>query len=138
MVSKLLLYLKVKLRDSLGFTLIEVILIIVVLAIAIPSLIQLLSSTLVNSNKSVIVSQAILYAQEKMEGIIADKKSPAKGYNWVTTPGNYPNDVPSSGFTRSVTIETSQHNGIPYAFVQVIVSHNEIPDVRLTTWLTEY
>ncbi|MFQ5863945.1 MAG: prepilin-type N-terminal cleavage/methylation domain-containing protein [bacterium] len=133
-------YLKKKLKSSHGFTLIEVILIIVVLSIAIPSLMQLISSTLVNSNQSVIISQAIVYAQEKMEEIISDKKSPTKGYDWVITPGNYPSDVPSNGFTRTVLIEAAGriYNGIPYAFVQVKISHNEIPDIKLTTWLTDY
>ncbi|MFQ5752369.1 MAG: hypothetical protein ACE5HI_10265 [bacterium] len=134
------LNLKYKLEDCREFTLIEVVLIIVILAIAIPALMDLLSSTLVDSNKSVILSKAMIYAQEKMEQIIADKKSTVKGYDWVTTPGNYQDDVPASGFTRNVVIETSGkiQNGIPHALVQVVVSHDKIPDVMLTTWLTDY
>ena len=130
---------KKKIAKSDGFTLIEVVLIIAILAIAIPSLVDLLSTTLIKSNKLAILSQAISYAQEKMEQIIADKKSLAKGYNWVIAPGRYQPDSPASGFSRSVTITSGNlHNGVIYAFVEVVVSHNDIPEVKLTTWLTEY
>lgn len=127
-------------QNSRGFTLVEVLLVIVVLGIAMPALMFLHSSLVQDSTDSVVLSKAVLYAEEKMEEIIADKRNPAKGYDWVVTPGNYPNDVPASGYTRSVIIQTSGkiQNGVPYAFVQVTVSHNEIPDLRLTTWLTDY
>lgn len=132
--------LKIKLANCKGFTFIEVILIIVVLAISIPPLVSLLSSNLINSTKSKIITQAVIYAQEKMDEIIADKRSPNRGYNWVVTPNQYSSDIPASGFTRSVLIDTSAkvYNGISYALVQVSVNHNDMPEIVLTTWLTEY
>lgn len=129
-----------KLQNNRGYTLIEVILIVVVLGIAIPSMMQLISSVLVDSHQSEIVSQATIYAQEKLETILADKANPDRGYAWIITPGNYPDDVPASGFTRSVSVETTgmSQNGIPYALVRVTVSHATIPDLTITTWLTDY
>lgn len=138
--ADLYLVLKKKLYNCQGFTLIEVVLIIVVMAIAIPTLMHLLSSNLINSTKSEIITQAVIYAQEKIDEIIADKRSPVRGYNWVVASGRYPSDFPSNGFTRSVFIDTTAmvYNGISYALVQVRVNHNDIPEIEITTWLTEY
>ncbi len=132
--------LKNKLENCQGFTFVEVIIIIVILGIAIPALMSLLSSNLIDSAKFKIITEANVYAQEKLDEIIADKKSPARGYNWVITAGRYLDDVPANGFTRTVFIDTTGivHNGIPYALIQVSVHHNEIPELELTTWLTEY
>lgn len=123
-----------------GLTLIEVILVVVVMAIAVPSLMSLMSSTLFHSGKSSILSQASIFAQEKIEEIIADKKSAARGFAYVTTTGRYPTDSPANGFTRSVVVQTSGmiYNGVPYAHVEVTVSHPEISNITLSTWLTEY
>lgn len=131
---------KRKIRNCDGFTLIEVILIIIVFAIAIPPLVNLLSTTLEKSDNSAIMSRAVLYAQEKMEQIIADKRNPARGYDWVTAPGTYLSDVPSAGYARSVTITTAgnMYNGVAYAFLQVTLTHNNISDIKITTWLTNY
>ena len=131
--------LKKKLSNSQGFTLIEVIMIIVVFAIAVPTLMTVLSSTLDSSNKSAVISQAALYAQEKIEKIIGDKRNPSKGFDWVTTPSRYSSDVPNVGFSRSVIITSGNvQNGVTYAYVEVKVTHSEISDIKLETWLTDY
>jgi len=70
-----------KLGNNQGFTLIEVIMIIVVFAIAVPTLMTVLSSTLDSSNKSAVISQADIYAQEKMEEIIGDRRNSSKGFD---------------------------------------------------------
>ena len=128
------------LHDGRGMTLIEVIMIVVVIAIAVPSLLALMSSTLFNSKESAILSQAAIFAQEKMEEIIADKKSSTRGFDYVTTEGRYPSDSPASGFTRTVVVQSAGliHNGIPYGQVDVTVSHSKIPNITLSAWLTEY
>ncbi len=134
-------FLKLKniLSNSQGFTLIEVIMIIVVFAIAVPTLMTVLSSTLDSSNKSVVISQAATYAQEKIEEIIGDKRNPSKGFDWVTTTGRYSSDVPAVGFSRSIIITSGNvQNGVSYAYVQVKITHSEISDIKLETWLTDY
>ncbi|GEM_PF-1443316 len=134
-------FLKLKniLSNSQGFTLIEVIMIIVVFAIAVPTLMTVLSATLDSSNKSVVISQAATYAQEKIEEIIGDKRNPSKGFDWVTTTGRYSSDVPAVGFSRSIIITSGNvQNGVSYAYVQVKITHSEISDIKLETWLTDY
>ena len=134
-------FLKLKniLSSSQGFTLIEVIMIIVVFAIAVPTLMTVLSATLDSSNKSVVISQAATYAQEKIEEIIGDKRNPSKGFDWVTTTGRYSSDVPAVGFSRSIIITSGNvQNGVSYAYVQVKITHSEISDIKLETWLTDY
>ncbi|MCH7678013.1 type II secretion system protein [candidate division KSB1 bacterium] len=136
---KSLLKLKNILSNSQGFTLIEVIMVIVVFAIAVPTLMTVLSSTLDSSNKSVVISQAATYAQEKIEEIIGDKRNPSKGFDWVTTTGRYSSDVPAVGFSRSIIITSGNvQNGVSYAYVQVKITHSEISDIKLETWLTDY
>ena len=127
-------------NQNSGFTLIEVILVIVVLAIAFPPIINLLSSVLENSNKSLIISKATIFAEEKMEGIIADKRNPLRGFSWVIAPGRYSMDTPEEGFSRNVVIATvgKIHNGISFAEVEVKISHADIPDFELKTWLIDY
>ena len=134
-------FLKLKniLSNNQGFTLIEVIMVIVVFAIAVPTLMTVLSSTLDSSNKSVVISQAATYAQEKIEEIIGDKRNPSKGFDWVTTTGRYSSDVPAVGFSRSIIITSGNvQNGVSYAYVQVKITHSEISDIKLETWLTDY
>ena len=136
---KSFLKLKTTLSNSQGFTLIEVIMVIVVFAIAVPTLMTVLSSTLDSSNKSAVISQAATYAQERIEEIIGDRRNSSKGFDWVTTPGRYSSEVPAVGFLRSVIITSGNvQNGISYAYVQVKVTHSEISDIKLETWLTDY
>ena len=128
-----------KLGNNQGFSLIEIIMIIVVFAIAVPTLVTVLSATLDGSNKSAVVSEAAIFAQGKIEEIIGDKRNSTRGFSWVTTPGRYPSDVPAAGFSRSVIItDGNVQNGVSYAYVQVKVTNSGIPDIKLETWLTDF
>ncbi|NOZ57911.1 MAG: prepilin-type N-terminal cleavage/methylation domain-containing protein [Calditrichaeota bacterium] len=124
---------------QLGFSLLEVILVVVLIAIAIPPLLRLFSHSILGSVDSELRTKATLYAQEKLEQILNDKKV-AGGFQTVITPGRYPPDVPEEGFTRTVQIQSDglSYNGVPYARVVVTVSHAGIPDVQLETWITNY
>ena len=128
------------LGNSHGFSLIEVIMIIVLSGIGMYTLMNLISWNVINTEESQTVTRAVLNAREKMDEIIADKKSPARGYNWVVTPGQYPSEVLEHGFTRSVAIDTTGKifNGMAYALVHVRVNHPDIPEFEITTWLTDY
>jgi prepilin-type N-terminal cleavage/methylation domain-containing protein len=91
-----------------GFTLIEVVVTIIVLAIALGILVPFVVS-LKGSASPVVTQQAITLAQERLEQIIADRSDTSipRGFTYATTPGNYPAENPVTGFTnftRSVAI----------------------------------
>lgn len=128
--------------DTKGYSLIEIILVILILGIAIPPIIHLFSYNLENSVQSEAYTRATYFAEEKMEEILADKRASyaGKGYNYILAPGRYPDDVPETGFTRTITIDTLNKvlNGVHYAEITVTVSQSSIQDVVLTTWVTNY
>ena len=86
-----------------------------------------------------LTGQLSIEQEEKMEEIRADRNNPSRGYDWITTAGNYTTESLANGFTRSVVVDDDDsHNGVPYALIQVVVHHGELSDYKLTTWLTDY
>ena len=126
-------------RHDRGYSLVEVVLVVVLVAVAIPPLLRLFGHSVLSSVDAEVRTKAVYYAQEKLEQILNDKKI-AGGYQTVITPGRYPADQPAEGFQRTVTIDTTGmvYNGVRYARVVVTVSHQGIPDVQLETWITNY
>jgi prepilin-type N-terminal cleavage/methylation domain-containing protein len=89
-----------------GFTLIEVIITIVLLAIITSGLMAMFTTFARNNGDPSVIIQATELAQEKMEQIIGDKNFPTVGFNNVTN-GRYGAENPVAGFTgfnRSVNI----------------------------------
>ncbi len=129
-------------QNNKGFTLVEVILVIVVIGITIPPILSLFTQNLVDSNESEVYTKATLYAQERMDEILGDKRAVSAGYGWdyINQSGQYPNDAPESGYTRSVSIDATgnSYGGVTYAEIQVTVSHANISNVVLTAWATNY
>ena len=72
--------------DSKGFTLIEVILVIVILAIAIPGLISAVSFMTAGQVNALGTTTAADLAQEEMEKIIAKKRSSCGTCGYANTP----------------------------------------------------
>ena len=126
------------LRNSNGYSLIEIIMVVIILAIAIPPIINIFSQNLTNNVNSEIYTKAVYHAEEKLEKILSDKR--ANSYNYIVAEDRYQNDAPESGFTRTVSINDNNNiiNGIPYAEIIVTVSHSNINDVVLTSWVTNY
>ena len=96
------------LRYEQGFTLIETIITIIVLAIAMGVLIPFIVS-LRGSANPVLMQQAAILAQDRLEQIIADRRDrlTPRGFTYATTPANYPNETPVPGFpnfTRTVAL----------------------------------
>lgn len=121
-----------------GYSLIEIILVVLILGIALPPIITIFSQNLSNNVKSEWYTKATLLAEERMEQILSDKR--AHSYEYIVSPDRYPEDTPESGFTRTVSIDESGHiiDGIPYAEIQVTISHPSINDVTITAWVTNY
>ncbi len=129
-----------KCKDERGITLVEVVFVIVILSIAMYSLMDLTSFTLTNSHKAILLTQAVMLAEQKIEEIRADKNNPARGYDWIVASGSYASETASQGFTSAAQVDTAGkiHNGVPYADVTVTVSHASLRDITLRTWLTDY
>jgi prepilin-type N-terminal cleavage/methylation domain-containing protein len=86
-----------------GFTLIEIIITLVVLSIAVVGVLSVFTTAIKGSANPVVLNQAIALAQEQMDTIIGDRMNSARGFAYII-PGNYPADIPVTGFNRSVTI----------------------------------
>ncbi|MBI1819566.1 MAG: type II secretion system protein [Nitrospirae bacterium] len=93
-------------RNQRGFTLIEVIITIVLLAILTSGLMAMFTTFSQSNGDPSVMIQASELAQEKMDQVIADRYNPARSFNYVTT-ANYPAENPVAGFTgfnRSVNV----------------------------------
>ncbi len=98
-----------------GFTLIETIVAIVILAVAVPPMLWAVTESQRMRMNPMMASKARWLAVEKLEDIIADRHSsdqppiPILGYDWVAAGGDYvvenPGDITGyPGFSRSVTL----------------------------------
>ncbi len=119
-----------------GMSLIDVIAMLIVLGIAVPAIMRLSANNTRDGAKYFLMTRAIYCAEAAMEQIVADYRSPSRGYGWVIT--HWSGAAPSleAGFTGLVTISSeSSFNGVPYVTVTLTVSNASITDVVLQTRL---
>jgi Tfp pilus assembly protein PilV len=128
-------------RHPAGFTLIEIVLIIVIAAIAVLPLSMLFANTSIRSSDARNATMAAQLAQAKMEELTADKNSPARGFSYLIS-GNYPAESPVTafpGYSRAVAFAPdSTYDGVTFRTVTVTVTCSNIPPVTVTTWFTNY
>jgi len=126
---------------SPGFTLIEVVLVIVIAAVAVLPLSMLFANASIRSGDARNATVAAQLAQAKLEEIAADKSSPLRGYSFLIT-ANYPVENPVTafpGYSRSVSFAPdSTYDGVTFRTVSVTVNCPNVPPVTLTTWFTTY
>jgi prepilin-type N-terminal cleavage/methylation domain-containing protein len=135
-----------------GFTFIEVILAIVLLAIAIPGILSAVSFMEQGQVNAVGTTTAANLAQEKMEEIMGDRINPARGFPYIVA-GNYPAENPVAGFAnynRSVTITCFTDNTLAvtavcptdYKQIQMTVQAvgvgPSVPDAVLVSLVTNH
>ncbi|MBI4364975.1 MAG: hypothetical protein HY568_06055 [Candidatus Latescibacteria bacterium] len=124
-----------------GFTLIEVVLIIVIAAIAVLPLSMLFANSSIHSSDARNATVAVQLAQAKMEQITADKNSPTRGFSYLVA-ANYPAETPVTAFSnydRAVSFAAdSTYDGVTFRTVTVTVTCPNIPPVTVTTWFTSY
>ncbi|MHC5023414.1 MAG: type IV pilus modification PilV family protein [Planctomycetota bacterium] len=131
-----------------GFTLIETIAAIVILAVALPPMLYAVREAHLQRVAPVQASTARWLAVEKLEDIIADRHSTTRGYDYLI-PANYTSETPVSGFgayERSVTLTETLADlttaGDGYMKVTVIVSWTDATgaarSLSISTVLTEY
>ncbi len=122
-----------------GFTLIEVVLVIVIAAIAVLPLSMLFANASIRSGDARNATVAAQLAQTKMEEITADKNSPTRGFTYIVG-ANYPAESPVvafPGYSRSVAIAPdSTYDGVAFRTVSVTVTCANIAPITLTTWFT--
>ncbi|MFN9977934.1 MAG: type II secretion system protein, partial [Phycisphaerae bacterium] len=85
-------------RIAGGFTLIETIAAIVVLAVAIPPIIIGITDAHRRRSAPPLFERARWLAAERLEDVIADRHSSTRGYAYVTN-ANYPSETSITGFT---------------------------------------
>jgi prepilin-type N-terminal cleavage/methylation domain-containing protein len=130
-----------------GFTLIETIAAIVILAIAVPPMFWSLRDAYTSRVQTLHASQARWLATEKLEDVVADRHSTTRGYTYIDE-ANYADEPAISGaanFARTVSItETSADlasAGTGYKNVTVTVSWTDLAGtdhaLTITTVLTE-
>ena len=124
-----------------GFTLIEVVLIIVIAGVAVLPLSMLFANASIRSGDARNATVAAQLAQAKMEEIAADKNSPLRGFAYLVA-ANYPAESPVpafSNYSRSVSIAPdSTYDGVTFRTVSVTVSCPNIAPVTVSTWFTTY
>lgn len=132
-----------------GFTLIEVIIAVIVMAIAIPPVFWALRDANVRRVDPINLSRARWLANEKIEDVLADARSTTRGYSYLVN-GNYASESPVSGFTgftRSVSIAESGANlvagsGTGYKTVAVSVTYVDgkgtTRSLSVSTVVTDY
>lgn len=144
--------------DRQGFSLIETLLVIVLLAIIGGAALLPLIHSLRGSADPLLMQQAVFLAQERLEQVVADRRDNVtpRGYAYATDPANYPAEGPVAGypnFGRSVEIAcvaAADLNGpgsapapscvgiSNYARVTVRVTNGEIGEVSVATLITNY
>ncbi len=93
-----------------GFTLIETIMAIVILAVAVPPMLWAVTESQRMRMNPMLASKARWLAVERIEDVIADRHSTtARGYDWIVNSNNYvvenPGDITGyPGFSRSVAL----------------------------------
>ena len=85
-----------------GFTLIEFVLMIAVLAIAATPILNFFAEMGPRSVASEMHGIAHLLAIDRAEQILADRHSPSRGLSYVLS--GYSSDTPVAGYSRSVTL----------------------------------
>ncbi|MFQ5456225.1 MAG: prepilin-type N-terminal cleavage/methylation domain-containing protein [Nitrospirota bacterium] len=96
------------LKDTKGFTLIELIMIIVVLSIAIPPLLLYFIQGVRDSSDAQLLTQSIFLAQD----IIEEAKSKKWDENSPVPPGNYSTSLGSDGETRITYDDMDDYNNL--------------------------
>ena len=117
-------------------TLIDVIAMLLILGIAVPALSRLSVVNTKGGARFLLMTRGIYSAEGVMEEIIADYRSPNRGYDWVKSNWSGATPYLEAGFSCLVSISSeSTLNGIPNVDVTVTVSNPAFPNVVLSTCL---
>jgi len=127
-------------RGDAGFSLIEVVVMVVLLGVVVVPLTQLSVTNVRSVGKYAVTTKAIYDAQSIMEAVLADYGNASRGYSYIRT--NYNNVVKATNsglFTARVTLSAETVlDGITYTTVTVSLSGGGLPEkVVLSTWVVK-
>lgn len=119
-----------------GFTLIELIIVIVIVGLFLPAMFTMMQTEVVQESQSLYDQQQLSLAEASMEELFADKNAPGRGFTYLS-PGNYDNNTGLTGFTRQIEVEDQRVNGRPAKSVRVTIAREGISDISLTAVFIE-
>ena len=120
-----------------GYSLMELIIVIILATVAMPGIVGMYTTTMVNSQKAELMTMSDMLAREQMEIILADKAGTGAGFGYANiNTAKYASVNPTgyfASFARTVTITTLNPGGLYESkMIVVTVSHTKIPSVVLT------
>jgi len=134
-----------KIAEAKGFSIVELVMVIVLAAIAFPVMVAMYTSIYINGHDGELMTMANNLAIQQMEVIIADKAGSGAGYGYseITTAKYSSVNPPSpfTAFTRTVTVTSVNIAGnasYPGKQIVVRVRHSSIPDIILTHLITDH
>lgn len=132
-------------RGGLGFTLVEVLVALTLLAFVLLPVMVGLSQALVSTSESSITAAATSIARDKNEQLKSLVRGSSSGFAALATQPREPADFrPGDSFFQvEVTVETvrpddSQHSGMKKATVRVYRAGGDRPVTTLTTYLVPF
>lgn len=117
-----------------GFSLIELVMVIIFLGVAFVATMGMMTSGVEKSVDTEVLTRAIMLAEQKMEEVRSDKNT--LGYQYLIMQ-NYPDETNaggSQGYSREIRFEDFAN----YKQVTVTVHHASIADVKLVAYLANY
>jgi len=119
-----------KLQVKNGFTLLEVVIVIVMVGMFIPAMFTALQTGTIQESRIRYGQQQLFLAEAAMEEIIADRNSPNRGFSYLAS-GRYGAFTGISGFTRQVQVNNVTIMKKPAKIVTATISRQGISSLSL-------
>jgi type II secretory pathway pseudopilin PulG len=131
-----------RLRRQDGISLIETVLMIIILAIALPAITRLLQQNVIASARMTALNKATFYAQQRIEEIIAEYANTSDSddvHAAFESMSDYHFDPVTSetGYTTDVRVQNDAQDGVSIKVITVTCTNPMGPEVALQTWIAD-
>ncbi len=132
-----------QIKSEKGFTLIELVVAIVIIGVALPSIFSLYASLSAKASDSAVMDQMVALAQNKMEEIIGKKEA---DWAWYQNPSQFEvNESLPDSYQRVVTVNTVNNWGnslldaweVAVSVTNPRIDNSYVLTVRFTKYYTE-